>query len=655
MKKAGLVVILSFAVFMTPAVLIGQNNEPNNKISIDTLLWIQTVVGGWRTPSPKWSPDGKQIIFWSLLNGGGPVVISAEGGFPWRLPIKGSDPGFSPNIVQNDPRFSPDGKWVSYISEKTGATEIWLWSVRETRDVQLTKLGCRIRSMNWSPDGRWIALSADLYGGFDIWRVAVPGGQAFRLTSDKRDELNPVWTPDSNRIVFVQADERAIDHDIFQITAEGGSRQLIVSDKDFFDEGGSTLGYPFVSPDGKNVLFRSWRSGWINYWAVPLNGGEPRQIAPENSDQNDASWSPDGKSIVYTSNHNGTYDLRVVSVAGGKPKVLMAPEMGVCEDPEWSPDGSRISFVLTTSTRPKDLYIVSLKSGEIKQLTDSMPPGNLEKNLVRPEKITYPSADGLIINAYLYKPSNIPSGKRLPAIVWIHGGPTGQFEEMFHHQNQSGEACLQVFVQNGYVILQPNIRGSSGYGKEFEKANNQCWGECDLNDVIAGAEYLKSLPFVNPQKLVVAGRSYGGMLTMAAVTNVPGYFQAAITESGHEDWTEDSKSYDYELGPLKENYELRWKLSPVNHVENVVTPIMVIHGEGRGPASPSSKLFVEQLRKHNKVYRYKVYRDEGYYVHGLENQRQMLLDKLEFLDQYLSDRIVANINALNIVTFWDDL
>jgi dipeptidyl aminopeptidase/acylaminoacyl peptidase len=319
----------------------------------------------------------------------------------------------------------------------------------------------------------------------------------------------------------------------------------------------------------------------------------------------------------------------------------MAPEMGVCGNPEWSPDGKRISFTFTTPTLPKDLYVIAVESGEKEQLTYSMPAGNFEERLVVPEKVRYKSTDGYEINAYLYKPREIGAGEKFPGMVWIHGGPTGQYEEMFQHQNQSSEPSLHFFVQNGYVILQPNIRGSSGYGKAFEKANNKCWGKCDLEDVLAGAEYLKSLPYVNGDKMVVCGRSYGGMLTMAAVTNAPGVFQAAIAESGHEDWTHEAKDFDYELGPLPENYQLRWELSPVNHVKNVTTPIFVIHGEGRGPSSTDSKSFVEELRKYNKTFLYKSYLDEGYYVHGVKNRRQMLLDKLEFLDQYLNDKVAS--------------
>jgi dipeptidyl aminopeptidase/acylaminoacyl peptidase len=181
----------------------------------------------------------------------------------------------------------------------------------------------------------------------------------------------------------------------------------------------------------------------------------------------------------------------------------------------------------------------------------------------------------------------------------------------------------------------PNIRGSSGYGKEFEKANNRCWGECDMEDVLAGVDYLKSLSYVDDEKMAITGRSYGGMLTMAAATNVHGVFQAMLAETGHEDWTKGGKVYDYELGSLPENYDLRWKLSPLSHVEDVSTPIFVILGEG---PSPKASPFVEKLKEYNKEHIAKTYLGEGSSVHSFDARLQSLRDKLAFYDKYLKNK-----------------
>lgn len=627
---------LLLLLLLAGAATHAQAETRGNVLSVDALLQIDSVVGGGL--APQWAPDSSRLMFSSSLNSGGLVTVDINGGFPTRIPIDLGGTGHF--LSSNDPRWSPDGKWISYVSTKSGSPELWLWSAEDGHSFQLTRLGGRINALNWSPDGKWIAFSGDRYGGFDIWKVAVPSRETQRLTSDPRYEVYPGWTPDSKEIVYNRLDDRWVDHEIRAIPASGGNSRLIVQEKDFFDYGsGRTMGYPMVSPDGQTVMFRSHRSGWINYWTVPFAGGKPSPIASEDADQSHARWSPDGKSIVYVSNHDGNEHLRIVSSSGGEPREFAKSEMGVYSRPEWSPDGQYISYVYGNPVKPNDLYVASVSDGSARQLTMSAHAGNLAAALLMPEKVSYPSADGLTISAYLYKPAGISPGDRLPGVMWIHGGPTSQFKDNFQQH-------VQFFAQRGYVLLLPNIRGSSGYGKKFEKLNNRCWGECDLKDVLAGIEYLKGLPFVDPDNMGVTGTSYGGDFTMASVGRAPpGTFQAAIAHSGEADWSRSYvenelrhvKLWDYEFGPYDKNEALYKRLSPIANVANVTTPTFVLHGEGLYPASELAKPFATELERHYKVFKYKTYRPEPFYVLSRANRRQMLLDMLEFFDQYLKD------------------
>jgi len=623
-------------VFMLPLVSFqGEEQEP---LPVGDLLRIGSVVGG--REAPQWSPDGKALLFSSGINGGELITVGIDGSFPVRIPIDLGGTGHF--LSSNLSRWSPDGTWISYVSTKSGAPELWLWSVKNGRHIQLTDLGGRINALSWSPDSRWIAFSGDRYGNFDIWKVSVPGGEAIRITRDTRYEVYPSWTPDGRMILYDRLDEKWVDHEVMILAAAGGDPRLVVEEKDFFDYGaGRTFGFTMASPDGKTVLYRSHRSGWINYWLVPLAGGEPRPVAAEAADQSGAFWSPDGKWIAYISNDNGTEYLRVVSASGGRAKNLVSPKMGVCSRPQWSPDGKCISYVYESPTEPADLFLVSLDSGKQRRLTWSDWAGDLRNTLVVPEKITYPSADGLTISAYVYRPKGMKKGEKYPGILYIHGGPTGQFRDTF-------QQTVQFFAQRGFVLLLPNIRGSSGYGKDFEKMNNGCWGECDVKDVRAGVEYLKTLPYVDGGNMGVTGTSYGGDFTMAVVGRAPGLFQAAIACSGEGDWVrayyEDEmrhvKLWDYEFGPIEDNYELYKRLSPITSIEKVTTPTFVIQGVGRYPNSVLAKLFADELLRHYKVSRYKGYPGEPFYVRSTENRCQMLLDMLDFFDQYLRDKNV---------------
>ena len=425
----------------------------------------------------------------------------------------------------------------------------------------------------------------------------------------------------------------------------GGPARLVARDTDFFDYGaGKTFGYPMVSPDGNWVLFRSHRSGWINYWAAPLAGGAPRPVAPEPADQSSARWSPDGKSIAYVANWNGTQDLRVVAAAGGAAKVLVAPAgQGMVANPAWSPDGTRLAYTLGTPTAAAELFVVPSGGGAPSALTFSAPGGHLAKTFVTPEKITYRSPDGTAVSAYLYRPADLAPGERAPAILFIHGGPTSQFSDSY-------QAQVQFLAQQGYVVLLPNIRGSSGYGRAFEDANNRDWGHGDLEDVKAGAEYLKHLPYVNAGRIGITGTSYGGCMTLSAVAFAPGFFQAAVAASGYGDWIDfyseqeyrHVKLLDYEFGPLGPATEAIYRRnSPYYSISAIETPLMLVHGSGQFPNSHASARFAAELERYYKVFRYKTYPNENYYVNGVTNQRQMFLDLLDFLNQYLKDQSAA--------------
>jgi dipeptidyl aminopeptidase/acylaminoacyl peptidase len=500
-------------------------------------------------------------------------------------------------------------------------------------------LDARIGTTSWSPDGRWIAFSGGGRGNYDIWKVSVPDGRVVRLTADERYEVAPTWTPDSRGIVYVLVDDRWVDHEVRLMDADGGGDRLVVADLDFFDyrtsSGRPNFPPPQVSPDGNRVLFSSWRSGWINYYTVPIGGGEPEPIAPERWDQTGARWSPDGARIAFISNHNGTHDLRVVSSTGGTPEVVVDPEMGVVADPEWSPGGDGISYSMGSPTSARDLYVVSLASGESRRLTHSTPGGGVEERLVVPEKVTYPS-DTLPINAYLFRPRDIRAGDRFPGIVFAHGGPTGQYVDTYQMQ-------MQFFASQGYVVLAPNFKGGSGYGRAFADLNDGCWAHCDLDDLVAGAEYLRTLPFVDPANIGITGTSHGGLLSMAAATFAPGIFQASIPHGGtadrihyyHTQELRHIKQAEDEFGPLDGNEETYRYVSPFYSAAQVNTPMFVIWGEGKWPASDNSARYVAELDRLYKPHRAKVYFGENYYVSSRANVRQMLLDMLEFFDDHL--------------------
>ncbi len=601
-------------------------------LTVDQILAIRSLGGAER---PQWSPDGSQIAFVSSLSGG-PELWSADlaNGLLTRLTVGMGSVGHLATFL---PQWSPDGSMIAYVSAKSGVDEIWLWHADGAADTQLTRLGARIEAFSWSPDSQAIAVTSNCYGVFDIYRVEVSTGETARLTNDRHYEVYPSFTPDGAHILYVRLNESWTDHDVIRMDTAGGNASVILKDTNFFDyHYGRTFGTPLVSPDGTTFLFRSQRSGWINIWAAPTAGGKPWQVAAADADQSDAAWSSDGRWIAYVENHNGTLDLRMVAAEGGAPRVIVAPEMGVCGAPSWSPDGKQLSYLYGTPTTPNDVWTVAVADGTRRQLTHSMLGGGVAAHLVTPEKIVYKSFDGLQINAYLYRPRHVTS-RQHPGIVWVHGGPTSQYLDTFQPQ-------VQFFVQAGYVVLQPNIRGSSGYGRQFEDLNDRDWGHADLRDVIAGAEHLRSLSEVDAKHIGITGTSYGGIMSMDAVAFAPpGDFQAAIPCSGYGDFLHMAdeqelrhlKLLEFELGKLPEAEAIYRRCSSIYSLAEATTPCFLIHGEGRYPGSSSSRDFAAVLEANYKPFWYKVYPGETYYVASPANVRQMLIDMRAFFDFYL--------------------
>ena len=620
---------LSLVVLFGASSLSAQGATPP---SIDQFQSVASAIGA--NEPPVWSADGNRLIY---LGGDGVLAsVGANGGSPMR---HGSSLGGASQL-----RRSPDGKLVTYVKSVEGGNDIFGFDLAAGTERRITRLSGHVRSYAFSPTGDRITLANDRSGSEDVYVVDVATGVATRLTSSPLYEGFPSFSPDGSRVIYTRLDSRWVDHDVFSVPAEGGTSRLVLSDKDFFDyRQGAAFGFARFSPDGKTVLFRSQRSGWANYWLAPAAGGAPRPLAAERADQGDARWSPDGSQVLFLSISNGTQSLKVAQVGGSATRTVVAPPVGMVSRAEWSPNGQRISYALGTPTKAPDLFVVPATGGASRQLTDSDPENALASQLVEPEKISWTN-EGLTINAYLYKPKTLRAGDKAPVIMYAHGGPTQQFSDVYQLQPQ-------FFASRGYVVIAPNVRGSSGYGKRFEDANNRDWGHGDLRDLLAGVKWAKQQAYVNPEKIGITGISYGGMLTMYATSFAPGVFQAAISGSGYGDVTDfhtvvpvlqHSQLLHYELG--------RWPSTPavdsiyrrssaIYKAKDATAPTMVIHGYGLDvlDAEYAAWKYARELAKHSKVVEYRKYPNETYYVYGRENTKAMLGEMLGFFDRYLKD------------------
>jgi dipeptidyl aminopeptidase/acylaminoacyl peptidase len=558
-----------------------------------------------------------------------------------------------PFLGTHEPKISPDGRFVAFLSNASDNSgeglevEIWLKVLDEAGPPrQLTSLGASINSFQWSPDSSRIALSSSARGRYNVYSVDIASGLLAQLTDSLSYEVYPAFARDS-RILFVRLDETWTAHEILALDGGATSQLSLVKDQDFFDyHYGRTFGHPLPSPASDELLFRSHRSGWINYWLASTTGStvDPVVLTPVDADQSDARWSPDGGRVAYIQNHNGTCELRVVDRGSGEIVVLdMGPDC-VCSLPAWSPEGDRIAYLRQSTVAPLGVWVVDVRSRTRVCLT----PQESDVELIRPSKVTYPTFDGREIHGYLYEPE-ISGDRKSPGLMWIHGGPTSQFSDTY-------QPWVQLFVKSGYTVLLPNIRGSSGYGKAFEDLNNRDWGHDDLKDVLAGVDHLGSLGTVDIDRMGIHGTSYGGCMSMSAIAWAPGVFRAAIPHAGYGDWEAMYGEQElrhlqllrYEFGPYPDAADVYRRCSPQHDIAAIETPTLVVHGAGRLPKSDASRQFVEEMRRLYKPVRYRVYEGECYYVRSREGLVRMLTEMLMFLDQHLlSETKVSDSTAGN--------
>lgn len=302
---------------------------------------------------------------------------------------------------------------------------------------------------------------------------------------------------------------------------------------------------------------------------------------------------------------------------------------------------SKIRLSVSTSKAPNNIYVYDMASGDLQKLTETLNPEINAEHLVAAEVVRYPSFDGLEIPAIYYKPLTASSDNKVPALVWVHGGPGGQSRVGYF-------GLIQYLVNQGYAVLAVNNRGSSGYGKTFYRMDDQNHGDKDLQDCIYGKKWLQSQDYIDSEKIGIIGGSYGGYMTMAAMTFTPDEFEVGVNIFGVTNWIRTLKSIPsywaarrdalfQELGnPFTEDSVRLHEISPLFHAEQVKNPIMVLQGANDPRVLQiESDEIVAAVKENGIPVEYVVFPDEGHGFLKKENEINGYGKIVEFLDQYL--------------------
>jgi len=602
-------------------------------VPIDDLFYTRATGGG------AWSPDGKEIVFSSNFTGRFNLwKVSASGGWPIQL-------------SQSDDRqggavWSPDGQWILYQSDRGGGEIYDLFAIPSGggKAVNLTKTDdISETSPRWSADGTQLAISYKKKTA-PVTDVAVMDWNT-RAVRNLTNETTPdhlwsghVWSPDGKAVYATRINAGFTDASVYRIDAASGQKEELTR-----HEGQSRTSVSAISPDGKTLLVTADRpGGYPNVGLLDAATKKLTWVTDLKWEADAGEFSPDGKRFTYVVNEDGRTDGYLAETPTGKGTKLSLPPglNGFSGNPStFSADGKRVLVSHQSSTQPGDLWVYDPAGRHATQLTFSAIASLAAAKLPPSELVHYKSFDGKIISAFLWVPYNLKRDASNPGIVLPHGGPTGQTVDSFNR-------FAAALASRGYVCIAPNVRGSTGYGMDFQKANVKDLGGGDLDDEVYGAKFLTATGFVDEKKIGITGGSYGGYMTLMAIGKKPELWAAAVEQFGIINWLtmlehEDPFLQEYEkslLGDPVKDREVYENASPIKFLRQAKAPLLVLQGENdiRVPKEEAEQV-VAIYKETGKTVDSHFYPQEGHGFAKRENQIDAISRTVAWFDRYLKN------------------
>lgn len=541
-----------------------------------------------------------------------------------------------------NPHYSPDGSCLAYVLDMDGSENYHLviFDPATNTHTDLTPNISHALQPNfcWSPDGSQLAFLGDEQGHFSTYIMPSTGGNAQLILYTGHPAWQVEWSSDGRHLA-VCCEMYGQDYGIFIVDTENKE----VTKIDF------NANHPKWSPDGMKLAFHGDVDGWFYPYAYDIKeDGYDLLNKREGGDSQSLAIRETKTSLIELNAQNlarKTHALRVAYTESNGPfnwieildidvhKKIYQLGKGIHDGIKLTSDVKRIVCSFSSPSQPPDLWMIDVDSGESIQMTKSMPKQLSNEEFILPDEIVYQGMDGVEVPALLFRPKKIPA----PAVVMIHGGPNW-------HYSAEWDPVMTYLVSRGCVVLAPNYRGSTGYGRDWQYAARFDLGGVDTRDVAAGAQYLIREGLADPKRIAVTGRSHGGYLTMTCLTQYPELWctGSAVVPfmnwfNAHKNSREDVKHWDIEnMGNPKENYERWYNASPYFFLDQINAPVQLICG-GNDPRCPASESIDtrDKLVELGKEVELLLYEDEGHAFLKLENILDAELKRAEFLAKVL--------------------
>lgn len=580
--------------------------------------------------APSLAPDGRQVAFRTGITGRPQLwVVDAGGGWPRQLT-------FGESVTFH--AWSPAGDWILYGTDRSGNERVGFYLIdpEGTRERELLPPSDAFRVFgSFTRDGRRVAYATTERNGrdFDIHLLDVESGRSREVFRGRMGLYAAAFRPDGGAVLLTE--DRGED----------------AADVYLYDIGAERLDTLFAPPERASHRSFRWTPDGTGFYLVTDQGrdfaglafydvGEAalRWIETPPRDVDDVGLSGDGRYLAWTENAGGYSTLRVRDLERGVD--VAPPELprGVYSV-SWAP-GAPVAAVTVSGPRvPGDVWTWDARTGATRRATRSSTAGLDTDAMVVPEHHDFRARDGVELHGLLYLPPGVPVGEA-PVLLAVHGGPTGQARPTF-------EPVFQYLLTRGVAVFDLNFRGSTGYGKTFARLNDGRLRAHEYLDMADAVAWLGRTGLVDAERASVMGGSYGGYLTMAAVTRLPDVFDSGVAFVGVSDWvtalegaSPQLKASDrLEYGDIDDPEDRAFfrEISPITWVDGVADPVMVLHGanDPRDPVEESDR-FVQAIRERGGEVQYLRFPDEGHGIRKLENRIIAYRRIAEFLERTLA-------------------